>query len=213
MRNSISYLSKKIDEAKLIVRSRKTDGIQKLEEIKSQFHKEVNSHIEALYKRRNFVQEAFKKRLSLKKFRISFLRQLLGVRIRFLVSMPVIYGMIIPGLILHLCLEVYHRICFPLYGIHALRTRDYFVFDRHHLAYLNWFEKLNCLYCSYFNCLMTYGREIAALTELYWCPIKHAKRIPDTHGQYHYFVDYLDGEKYRAEKERLRAIAKRRLEK
>lgn len=33
-------------------------------------------------------------------------------------------------------------------------------------------EKVNCVYCSYFNGLMSYLREIAGRTEQYWCPIR-----------------------------------------
>ena len=208
MKNTISNLTKKIEEARRIVDAKKSGGIHKLEEIKSQFHREINRYIEAFYKKQNFVREAFRQRIQLRKFKVSFLRQLLGIRIRFLLSMPFIYGMIIPALIFHFSLEIYHRICFPLYGIHALKTSDYFVFDRRYLAYLNWYEKFNCLFCSYFNCLLSYAREIAALTELYWCPIKHAKRVYGTHDQYHHFVDYLDGKEYRIKKETLRSIAK-----
>lgn len=210
MKNTISNLIKKIEEARKIIEDKKSGSIHRLEEIKSQFHKETNRHIEAFYKKTDLVREALKQKLQLRKFKISFLRQLFGAKIRFLLSIPFIYAMIIPAVIFHIFLEIYHRICFPLYGIHALKTRDYFVFDRRHLAYLNWYEKFNCMYCSYWNCLLSYAREIAALTELYWCPIKHAKRIHGAHNQYHHFVDYLEGKEYRTKKEMLRSIAKQR---
>ncbi len=42
---------------------------------------------------------------------------------------------------------IYQAVCFPVYGIPKVRRRDYFVFDRAHLAYLNALEKLNCAYC------------------------------------------------------------------
>ncbi|MFH0838092.1 MAG: hypothetical protein V1880_02405 [Patescibacteria group bacterium] len=208
MKNITASITKKIEEARKLMNARKGSGIRKLEEIKNQFHKEVDRYIEAFYRKKNYIQEALKKKRYLKKFRVSFIRQLFGARFRFILSMPFIYVMIIPAVILHLFLEIYHRVCFPLYGIHALKTSDYFVFDRHHLAYLNWYEKLNCLYCSYTNCLLAYAREIAALTELYWCPIKHAKRVRGVHDNYHYFVDYLDGKEYRIKKEVLRDITK-----
>ena len=65
-----------------------------------------------------------------------------------------------------------------------MRRRDYFVFDRHHLAYLNAIEKLNCAYCSYANGLVAYVREIAGRTEQFWCPIKHARRAIGAHAHY-----------------------------
>ncbi len=57
----------------------------------------------------------------------------------------------------------------------------YLAIDRHKLAYLNGLEKLNCLYCSYVNGLTPHVREVAARTEQYWCPIKHARQVRDTH--------------------------------
>jgi len=36
---------------------------------------------------------------------------------RYLLSAPFIYGMIVPALIWNLGLEIYHQICFRLYGI------------------------------------------------------------------------------------------------
>lgn len=209
MKKIAENFTKKIEEARKLMVAKKGNGVRRLEEIKSQFLQEVDKHIEAFYKKKDFIREAFRERLQLKKFRVSFIRQLLGANIRFIISIPFIYAMIIPAVILHIFLEIYHRICFPLYGIHPLRTRNYFVFDRYHLSYLNWYEKLNCLFCSYTNCLLAYAREISALTELYWCPIKHAKRVQGTHDNYHHFVDYLEGKEYRFKKEALRDIAKR----
>jgi hypothetical protein len=78
------------------------------------------------------------------------------------------------------------------------------VYDRTHLAYLNWLEKINCAYCSYGNGLMAYGREVVALTEKYWCPIKHARRRMQAHAHYHGFAVYGDAENYRDELARLR---------
>ena len=100
-------------------------------------------------------------------------------------------------------MTVYQLVCFPVYGITKVHLWDYFVFDRHHLSYLNGLEKLNCAYCSYANGLIAYPREIAALTELHWCPIKHARRVLGAHGTYHEFDDYGDGE---AHQKRLKAI-------
>jgi hypothetical protein len=116
--------------------------------------------------------------------------------------------MIIPAVILDICLEIYHRICFPLYWIELVKRSDYFIFDRHHLSYLNWIEKLNCLYCSYFNNLVAYTREIAWRTEKYWCPIKHAQRRHWAHDYYEWFTDYLDWEKYRKNIEKIRCFRK-----
>lgn len=44
-----------------------------------------------------------------------------------------------------------------------VRRRDYLVFDRAHLAYLNLVEKINCACCSYGNALAAYFKEVARL--------------------------------------------------
>jgi hypothetical protein len=100
--------------------------------------------------------------------------------------------------------SVYQLVCFPVYGIPKVRRVDYFVFDRHHLAYLNAIEKLNCAYCSYANCLIAYVREIAARTEQYWCPIKHARRVIGAHARYATFDDYGNAEGYQKRAAELR---------
>ena len=120
----------------------------------------------------------------------------LGAQPLVILTAPVIYSVILPLVLLDLFVTVYQAICFPVYGIPKVRRRDYLVFDRHHLAYLNALEKLNCAYCSYANGLIAYVREIASRTEQYWCPIKHAKRLVGAHARYAMFEDYGDAESY-----------------
>jgi len=78
------------------------------------------------------------------------------------------------------------------------------VFDTADLPYLNIIEKFNCLYCSYANGVAAYTREVAARTEQYWCPIKHARRIRSAHERYPAFFDHGDAVAYRQGLERLR---------
>lgn len=94
-------------------------------------------------------------------------------RLKIYLSIPFIYIMIIPLVITHIFLEVYHMICFRLYGIPLVKRSNYIKFDRYKLNYLNFIDKLNCEYCSYANGLINYTSKIAADTEKYWCPIKH----------------------------------------
>jgi hypothetical protein len=122
------------------------------------------------------------------------------------ITAPVIYAMIVPFVLLDLFVTVYQAVCFPVYGIPKVKRADYFIFDRHHLAYLNALEKLNCAYCSYANCLIAYVREIAARTEQYWCPIKHARRVIGSHPRYLVFDDYGDAESYQKRAAELRAL-------
>jgi hypothetical protein len=116
-----------------------------------------------------------------------------------LLTTPVIYSVLPVFLVLDAWITVYQWVCFPVYGIARVARRQYFVIDRHKLAYLNGIEKVNCVYCGYANGLIAYVREIAARTEQYWCPIKHARPIPEPHARYHLFFDYGDARAYRHE--------------
>ncbi|MFQ5624661.1 MAG: hypothetical protein ACE5FS_14850 [Paracoccaceae bacterium] len=122
-----------------------------------------------------------------------------GARPMVVLTAPVIYAMIVPLVVMDVFVSVYQAVCFPVYGIEKVRRRDYLVFDRHQLGYLNALEKLNCAYCAYANGLIAYAREIAARTEQYWCPIKHARRAEGTHERYADFADFGDAAKYREE--------------
>ena len=161
MKKILQDLAKKMEEARRIFDSKKIESMKKLEELRIQFPDEIDKYITNFYKKRDLIAEAVKQKIQLRKDKIGVLKQLFTTNIRFLISMPFIYSMIIPALIFHLSLEIYHRICFPLYGAKPLKTRKYFVFDRHHLSYLNWLEKFNCIYCSYFNCLISYRHGVA----------------------------------------------------
>jgi hypothetical protein len=144
-----------------------------------------------------------------RELRRKLLPYLFGADPLVVLTAPVIYAGIVPFLLLDFFVSLYQAVCFPIYGIAKVRRADYLVFDRHHLAYLNALEKLNCAYCSYANGLIALTREIAARTEQYWCPIKHARRVIGTHARYVAFDDYGDGEGYQERLTRLRkALAK-----
>lgn len=88
-------------------------------------------------------------------------------------SLPFIYSMIVPSVILDIFLTVYHAICFRVYGISLIPRSRYIRIDRQKLSYLNPVEKLHCMYCGYVNGLYHYAMVIAGETEKYWCGIKH----------------------------------------
>jgi hypothetical protein len=111
---------------------------------------------------------------------------------------PVIYSLIIPIVLVDLWVMAYQAICFPAYKIPKVRRRDYLIFDRHHLAYLNTLEKINCAYCSYCNGAIAFIREVASRTEVFWCPIKHARRVLGPHPYYQGFADFGDAEGFQA---------------
>ncbi len=121
-----------------------------------------------------------------------------------ILSAPVIYAMLVPALLMDLGLWIYQAVCFPVYGIPKVRRSDHIVLDRHYLKYLNFLERLNCDYCSYFNGLSSYAMEIAARTEQYWCPVKHASGKAQRHSRAHLFADYGDAEAYRTKLAELR---------
>ncbi len=139
-----------------------------------------------------------------RRFKSGLFRYILGARPLNVLTAPIIYLGLIPFLFLDLFLYLYQTICFPIYGISKVKRSDYMVFDRGDLPYLNIIEKFNCFYCSYGNALAAYFREIAARTEQYWCPIKHARRIRAAHYRYPRFFEFGDAESYRKGLERLR---------
>ncbi len=122
-------------------------------------------------------------------------------RLLVILSVPLIYACAIPFLLLDLSVAIYQFVCFPIYGIPKVRRRDYLVFDRGRLAYLNAIEKVGCVYCSYANGLLAYITEIAARTEQRFCPIQHARPPAPPHSRYAHFLPYGDARTYRARSE------------
>jgi len=121
-----------------------------------------------------------------------------------LLTGPVIYGMILPLLLLDFCVTLYQAICFPVYRVEKVRRAGYFVYDRQQLAYLNFIERWHCTYCSYANGLLAYATEIVARTEQYFCPIKHARKVSGLHARHARFLDFGDAADYPARLEAIR---------
>jgi len=140
-----------------------------------------------------------------RRFKSGLLHYVFTAELRHAVSAPFIYPVIFPLLLLDLFVMAYQAVCFPLYRIARVRRRDYLVFDRSHLGYLNLLEKINCAFCSYGTGLAAYVTEVIGRTEQYWCPIKHARRMLRAHPYYSGFVDFGDAEAYRRELKILRA--------
>lgn len=139
------------------------------------------------------------------KLKMNVFRWVMTVRPQNFLTAPIIYGMIAPLLLADACVTLYQAICFPVYRIAKVRRRDYIVYDHQHLAYLNFFEKFHCLYCSYANGLLAYIREILARTEQYFCPIKHAHKILHAHARYRSFLAYGAADEYHTRLEEFRA--------
>jgi len=125
------------------------------------------------------------------------------------VTAPAIYGLIIPVLIMDIFVWLYQAVCFPVYQIPKVKRKDYINFKRGKLKHLNWFQRLNCVYCDYANGVMAYAVEVAGRTEWYWCPIKHRDHAKRSHDHYQEFIDYDDGDdfakKHKAKRQACRA--------
>jgi hypothetical protein len=180
------------------------DRIRKIEEEIEQETKRRRAELHADFEHRriHFEREVLEQH---RRFKTGLLKYLRDAELRNVITAPVIYSVFFPMLLLDLFVTTYQFLCFPLYGIPHVRRRDYLVFDRAHLAYLNLIEKINCAYCSYGNGLAAYLKEVVGRTEQYWCPIKHARRVLQAHPYYGGFVDYGDAEAYRRQLQALRS--------
>lgn len=117
---------------------------------------------------------------------------------------PIIYGMLLPIAFADAFASLYQAVCFRVYRIPRVTRSEYVVFDRAKLAPLSWAEKFNCVYCEYANGVVAYVREVIARTEWYWCPIKHAREIPDPHAHYDRFIGYDEVQDFRDQRKAAR---------
>jgi hypothetical protein len=180
--------------------------MEKLREIQAEIEVELAKRREALrfhFENRRIVFEGEVLRVQ-REIKTRLSRYIRDANPLIVLTAPVIYSLIVPVALLDLSVMIYQAICFPVYKIPKVRRRDYLVFDRHHLAYLNILEKINCAYCSYANGAIAFAREVASRTEVYWCPIKHARRVLGPHPHYQGFADFGDAEGYREKLTRMR---------
>lgn len=182
----------------------KTIEAKKLIALRAEIKKALDNAIDAMPSGKNLFKELEEKRAQLRLWRIGIWKTIFPINYKYVLTMPFIYGMIFPTVFFHVCLEIYHQVCFRFYGIPLVKSSDYFIYDRRLLPYLNWLEKINCIYCSYGNNLVRYAAEIGGRTERYWCPIKFSKNIDNPHSQYDKFFDYLDARSFREKWEDLR---------
>lgn len=209
-------LEKKLEEAKKILVNKKNVNVERLEQLSEEIKKGFEERIEKVSQKRNLISDAIRDKLAMRKWKVGVFRSIFTSQpwliFKFTLSAPFIYGVFVPAVIFHIFMELYHQVAFRLYGIPLVKASDYFVFDRVLLSYLNWLEKINCMYCSYMNCLFAYCVEIGGRTERFWCPIKHARKQKGVHSQYSKFVEYLDGEEFRKRQDELRDFSKDKLQ-
>lgn len=172
--------------------------------LKLEAKKILDERIDQLHGNGDLIKKIRVPKGYLKLWRHKTSRVQIPINWRYVLSSPFIYGMIFPAVVWHVAIEIYHNVCFRLYGIPLVNYREYFVYDRKLLSWLNVWEKINCIYCSYVNNLIRYSSEIGGRTERYWCPIKYYRRINNAHSQYQKFSDGGDIKKMRKQWEELR---------
>jgi hypothetical protein len=186
---------------------------ERLDALLGQIHElEKELVLEARRKEAEFCYEIHAKKVRFtetaktrhKQLSLGIHRYVINSRFLVLATSPLIWLCVVPIALADLIGSIYQAICFPIYGIPRVRRSDYLAFDRHRLAYLNFFEKVNCDYCAYVNGILGYFTEIAARTEQHWCPVKHAGCSKCEHSRYKFFVDFGDAEKYRRDVEKIR---------
>lgn len=163
--------------------------------------KELEFFYEVRLGKIRFTEEARRNHRKFAKRWTSYIRD---SRFMTVLTTPVIWACLVPVVFLDLAMMIYQSLCFPVYGIPKVKRRDYILLDRHRLDYLNWAEKLNCQYCGYANGVLACASEVAARTEQFWCPIKHALRMKSMHSRHRFFFDYGDAEQYRQQIEVVR---------
>jgi hypothetical protein len=181
--------------------------LTRLRQLEDEFEREIEAGRSKFRYRIHQGQVIFEEGIAAehRRLKVGIIRFLRGSPVASLIIAPFVYGLIIPFLFLDLSIWLYQKVCFFVWGIAPVRRSDYILFDRQHLGYLNSVQKLNCVFCSYANGLIAYVQEVAARTEQFWCPIKHAVRTKSTHQHYQRFLDYGDAEGFRDRLEELRA--------
>ncbi len=118
---------------------------------------------------------------------------------RHFLTAPIIWAVLVPLVFLDIVAEVYHQLGFRLCGIPLVKRSAYIKIDRHKLKYLNFLQKLGCVYCGYANGLAAYLVEIAARTEKYWCAIRHEPRPGFIEPAHHRdFAEYGNEEEFKS---------------
>jgi hypothetical protein len=184
--------------------------LNRISELEEELQEELNQQKQRMENQIENGKVVFQKRIdhAQKHLKTNVIPWLLNSKTKNLLTIPFIYPLIIPFVFIDVCVSIYQVICFRLYDIKRVKRREYFVFDRHQLSYLNGIEKFNCFYCSYANGVIAYVREIASKTEQYWCPIKHSQVINNPHDRYINFTEYGKDEEYQTKGEKLRTSLK-----
>ncbi len=172
-------------------------------ELALEMHKKGDEFYYTIRGKKVYFEESIKKKH--KDFAINIIHYILNASLLNILSIPIILSCLIPAIFMDLVVSIYHSSCFRIYGIPRVNRSDYIIIDHHKLNYLNFIQKINCIYCSYFSGLIGYVQEIAFRTEQYWCPIKHSRKMAVIHSRCKDFLEYGDADAY---KERYQNIRK-----
>jgi hypothetical protein len=180
--------------------------LNRIRELEQQLEDELAAHQERLsYQLQDHkVRFTASIRALHREYKVGLLEFFRTASIRHIITAPVIYSLIVPFVLLDLWVSIYQHLCFRAYRIPRVCRGDHIILDRHQLSYLNIIEKINCVYCGYAGGVIGFTREVAARTEQYWCPIKHARRVLEPHSSISRFADYGDAAAYRAVQTTLR---------
>lgn len=186
--------------------SKINEMLEEIEEMKKKLADEIAQQEQQIsYEIKNgyvrFEKDVFDKQKENMKNLLVWFRE---IPLLHLLTSPVIYAMILPAVLLDIILFIYQQVVFRVFKFKFIKRSDYIIYDHQYLGYLNAIEKLNCLYCSYFNGLMQYASAIAARTEYYFCPIKHAKKVAYQHDYYDRYFAYGEGDDYQKKLKELR---------
>lgn len=169
--------------------SQKNGTISNLIKLRKDINKNFDEKISKLLKEKNVKRVIKIPKIHIKLWKYKGKRITIPLNWKYLISTPFIYGVIFPAILFHIAIEIYQQVCFRLYGIPLVKSKQYFLYDRVLLKMLKPLERINCYYCSYVNNLIRYSAEIGGRTERYWCPIKYEKRMDNTHSQYKKFLE------------------------
>jgi hypothetical protein len=165
---------------------KKIEGLQK--DLRDEYEKLLEKYGYDFKKGKiTFLDSIRKKNI---KFKANLFKYVFTAGFKQILSIPFIYSMLFPIILLDIFLWIYQNCAFPLYGIPKAKRSDFILFDRQFLDYLNMVQKVNCIYCTYANGLFSYAVEVASRTERYWCPVK-AARTPNWQ-QHQYYKDFAD---------------------
>ena len=111
-----------------------------------------------------------------------------------IITGPLIYGMLVPLVLLVRSVWVHQYVCFPVYRLPRIVRAPFNAFDRQELRYLDWVSKAHCSYCAYAMGVAAFSSAVIQATEAYFCPIKHQHKLAVVKASAVPYVEYEEPE-------------------